>query len=531
MRQIRDNFYIKVLLKGWGICCLVWSFMILQFWWGNHDWEFLKYGILLKNGFFEARYSQHFPTVFFLEGQILPVFSYVFAMFFLALLGLLIAKYLECPQDEIKYLFFIAMIAALPHTPILFYYVFILVPLLFWGCVGVGILHLLEPPFKLWKFVLGCVGFLVLLGSYPPNMALLLTLFVGKRLLAYVLKQQNFKEIIYNGLFFAGIFCATFGIYKFFQNMLIYGKFLNPIMYNVSVRSFEDIVLQVPAELKAFPMFFVNMYKSLKGVYVLFFGLVLTGAVCYVFCLAKNKIVIVLFLIALFLTSRFTFILSASAYGAQFRVGWWGNVGVITVCLAVLFQCKNKCVQNLVILMCCLFLVSFVRTDFEIQKVRYLGFWGERLFQKRVGNRLADYPLFDIDKTYVTLNLGYPDLHRHFCYNDCYGFNNELLDATVLPADFGQFIFWDERQQPVNVRYGFWNKRLWFVGRGVLKDMRPHDIDSEVTSIRQWMYSGVKMYPSSSAIYIDDQFLIFNFDEHIFNISREYILGRLEKEK
>jgi hypothetical protein len=205
-------------------------------------------------------------------------------------------------------------------------------------------------------------------------------------------------------------------------------------------------------------------------------------------------------------------------------------VGLIAFSLAVLFNFGHQFVRNFAFLFCSIFFVIFVKTDFEIQKVQFFGFWGERGYQRRVEDRLFDYPIFDVNRTYMTLNLGYPDIHRHFCYDGCYGFNNELLDASVLPADFGQFIFWDEQKQPVNMRYGFWVKKLWFVGRGDPVELRPRHIDDKIRNIRQWMYSGVKKYPSASSIYMDDQFIIFNLDEHLFNISREYILNHFDKD-
>ena len=57
------KFYLKAFLISFSIISIVYSFMIFQFWWGNHDWEFLKDGILLKDGFFEARYAQHLPNI------------------------------------------------------------------------------------------------------------------------------------------------------------------------------------------------------------------------------------------------------------------------------------------------------------------------------------------------------------------------------------------------------------------------------------------------------------------------------------
>lgn len=159
-----------------------------------------------------------------------------------------------------------------------------------------------------------------------------------------------------------------------------------------------------------------------------------------------------------------------------------------------------------------------------------MGFKAERLYQKRVKERLFDYSIFDMNKQYYTLNIGYPDIHRHFCYKGCSGLNNELLDSTVLPADFGQFIFWEEQKQPVNLRYGFWGKKLWFFGRGDLQKVRPRGISDTIMDIRQWMYSGVKMYPSVSSIYMDDQFIIFNLDERVFNVNREFILRHFDEE-
>ena len=521
------NFYIKVFLWGFCFCCVVWSFMLFQFWWGNHDWDYLRDGIKLQDGFFEARYSQHLPTVLFLNGQILPFFSCFLSLGFLSLLGVLLAYYLHCPKDRVVYGLFICFLATLPHTAILFYYVFIMFPLFFWGCVGAGLLFLSVGPYRLWKFIGGICGFIILLGSYPPVISLVLTVFIARHILYYIQGKQSFKEIIFNGLFLLGQLLLAYTIYR--GIFLYLGKIgaLNTKMYNVVMRDVVDIFRQIVTEVVAPISVIPQIAKSTGAFYTILYCLLMGSGLGIIFYLAPNRFIAFLLVCGLFLASRIAFLLSASAYSAAFRVTWWGEIGLMLSFLAILLQVKKQWVRNLIYLGCVLFCISFIKTDSEIQKVQWLAFNGENLFHKRVKERLFSYPQFDFKRHYITLNIGYPDFHRQFCYKNCQGFNNELLDSTVLPADFGKVIFTDETNNPVSNRLGYWGKQLYFVTEKSNLTLASYVSENELSDMRYYLYKNSLSYPEERAVYINHNLIVFNLEQLSFYKEREDILHQL----
>lgn len=525
------NFYFKAFLTSFSLISIVYSFMIFQFWWGNHDWDFLKDGIMLKDGFFEARYSQHLPTALFFTGQILPPVMFITIFALLALLGLLIAKYLQIPQKIHYYVLFTLILTVQPHTPILFYYVFISLPLVFWGCFGVSLLFLSSPPFKSWKFTLGSFGFFFLLGSYPPILALLFTLFIAQRIQKYIFAQETPKETLKNAIFYliqlllAGIF------YKLIIFCLTQIGAVNTLMYNTSLKSIKDIFLSLFSEPFTYFSRFNEIYQTLGFSYISLLYIPLIAAITIIFKYAKNKIWIILLIFALLITSRLPFTLSDNAYLAPFRISWWGQTALIAFSLSVILQNNKIWLKNITLTYLTFLLLIFVRTDFTIQKTQYFAFQSERLFQKRVEERLFSLPDFDINREYATLNFGYPDFHRHFCIPDCSGFDNELLSHTILPADFGSIIFWDEIKKPTILRYGYWSQRLWIVHDKHTAYKTFSYTEEEMAKLHQWMYFSAQKYPHKEAIYLNNSLLLFYFDSIFFNRNKEDIFRNLKNYK
>ena len=191
--------------------------------------------------------------------------------------------------------------------------------------------------------------------------------------------------------------------------------------------------------------------------------------------------------------------------------------------LALLVRQNKMWVKNLSFMIIAFFISSFITTDYEIQKMQFLAFKSERLFQKRVEERLFSYSNFNLNEDYVTLSLGYPGFHQRFCYKNCQGFNNEVLDSTILPAEFGSVIFWDEVRNPLVAKYGVWGNQLWFVRDPSLKNRELRDINIDVKDMRYWMYLKAKTYPNTDGIYLGNKFIIFNFDDLFFNRYRETI--------
>ena len=529
--QNNKKFYLKAFLISFVIISIVYSFMIFQFWWSNHDWIFLKNGINLKDGFFESRYSHHLPTVLFFEGQILPptIFIVVFAL--LSLLSLQIANYLQIPKKIPYYILFILLLSVCPHTPILFYYMHYALPLIFWGCFGTLLLFLSQNPHKLWKFILGSSGFFLLLGSYPPILTLPCTLFIGQRIQKYIsgreTPKENIKETLFyiSQLFFAGI------LYKLMISYLTGLGAVNTLMYNTSLKSIKDIFLSLFSEPLTYFTRINEQYQTLSISYILLLYIPLFTAIVITIKHAQNKIWVFLLIYALIAASRLPFVLSDNAHLASFRITWWGQTALITFGLSVIFKTKKTWLKNIIFMVSALLLFIFIRTDFSLQKTQYLTFRSERLFQKRVAERLFSLPDFDINQKYATLNLGYPDFSHHFCIPDCHGFDNELLSHTVLPADFGPAIFWDEIKNPVTHRYGYWSQTLWTVyGNRKLPTTFSYTPE-DIAKLRHWMYFTAQKYPHKGAIYLNSHLIVFNFDNIFFNKNKENILRNLNNKK
>jgi len=524
-KKIFSNFYFKTFFIGWSLCCSIWSFMIFQFWWGNHDWDHLKRGVSLAAGFFEARYSLHLPSVLFFDGQLLPVFTLCCTNCFLVIMAILTAKYLQIPKTIFSYLFFVLVVVSLPHIAILFYFVHYMLALAFWGCVGIGLLFLFEDDHKWWKFVSGTIGFVLLLGSYPPIFSLLITVFVGKKILDYLKNLYGFRKLVNEGLFFCGQLVSAFLVYKVILAYLVSVNMVNTGMYNLSTYTVWEVLRHVPIELWASFTFLRDLQRFFGNMYLLFFAILFSVGLGIIIFKAKNKIIAIALIITLLLASRLSFLLAGASYIAYFRVCLWGELGLFFVFLAFLLRENTKVVRNFLFVCGIIFCSCFLRTDFEIQKVQWLGFYSERLFHKRVDEKLFSYPKFDLNNHYMVLNFGYPKLHHHFCYDGCKGFNNDVLDNTVLEAYFGDVIFWDEVAKPRITKLGAWGGLMYFVGE------TPSNMSiyaDNVADLRYWAYVNARRYPAETGIYVDDQFLFFMFDKMFFDTNREMVLDQLK---
>ncbi|MCM1322693.1 MAG: glucosyltransferase domain-containing protein [Acetobacter sp.] len=517
------------LLKSWKnalFCsvaagCLVWGFMILQFWWGNHDWRYLQYGVAVSDGLFEARYSQHLFTAFLFNGQVLPIFTCIISLFALSFMGCLAAIYLGFSADKKSSILFLCLLLSLPYTAIVFYYLFIALPLTFYAAFGVGILFFAQSPFRWWKFICGFTGVVLLLGSYPPILALVVTIFVGQKLICYIKQKMELKDIFKACLFLGGQFLLAYAVTRGIWKYLTDQGVLNTQMYNLQMRHFNELPEQILKELVA-PLKNIGFFYQTLGIqYAMFYAGILGTAVFKMFYLSKNKMIVLLGIGGLFLASRLSFLLSASAYLAEFRVAYWGQLGILIVAMCFLFDTERQWQRNLLFASGFFFLFLFVRTDYDIQKVQYLKFRAERLYHTRLLERIFFHPNFDVTRSYVSLSVGYPNFKEHICGERCSQFDNEVLSYTVMPADLISALFWDDMHNPVSdSRMGVWGKRLWFVGAFVLK---PEDIATKVRDIRWWMYREAEAYPSLNSLYIDDAYLIMNLDELFFNQSKEII--------
>ena len=518
--NISKDFYLPLFGKSWLLFCLVYSFMLFQFWWGNHDWTPLTHGIKWNYGLFEARYSQHLFTVWLLNGQILPTLYVIISLGLLVVLCLLSADYLCLEKDKRIYLLFTLLLGCSPYTFVLFHYVFITAPMIMWGSVIILLLKLSEGSHTLLKWLLSVIGFAFTLGGYPPNISFLTTMFCGRKVILYQSEKQSIKQIMSDAIFLGSALALGFVINRFIIYILTIYLGISFEMYNMRTSPVLEIVQKIPQEFLYGMQSIAGIYQDLGSFYAFFMLIICIGATIQIIRTFPNKTIAIFGICMIILASRVAYLISANAEYAKFRIGYWIFLGLSAVSLSILLNIKHQIVKNLMFALSLVALFCFIKTDFEIEKKVSYTFNLERLYHKRVEERLFYQPNFDINGSYATLNFGYPDFLSHVCSDGCPNFNNEILDNTTLPADLGYILFWDEIKSPVALKFGIWGKKFWKITDPILKNDWQQDQQSNKQDINMWLYLQSKIYPHQESIYVDDKYILMNLDESDFNKNR-----------
>ena len=359
--------YLKNIVISVGLMCLVYFYLLANFWWGNHDWGYLKDGVSVESGLFEARYSQHLFTIFFLDSHVLPVFLFFVGFLCIGLIGCLVGKYLEVDK---KYWFLLAFFIGInPHIFALFYFVYLFFSFIAWSMVGVLLLFTIEGKLKWYSFCVGLLGYILVLGSYPPNLAFVFVLFVAKRLLCFEKKEESFGEICKRGVFFAGqIICAGLA-YKLIYKQMINMHLINQDMYNIQLKSLREVVESLPLEVINSISQMFERFSFMGWWYVLVLFVLVAIAVVGTVGKCEQKSLAVLMILGMFLVSRFAFIVAARTDVSPFRLVYWGRLGIYVFALSFLFREKKVWVRNISFLALSVVLYCFSITDFEIQKI------------------------------------------------------------------------------------------------------------------------------------------------------------------
>lgn len=69
-------------ITAFGLLCLCFSPLLVNFIWGNHDWLPLIHGNPLLSGLIEGRFSQYILLNLLLDGKILPVLNILLGFIF-----------------------------------------------------------------------------------------------------------------------------------------------------------------------------------------------------------------------------------------------------------------------------------------------------------------------------------------------------------------------------------------------------------------------------------------------------------------
>jgi len=400
-----------------GILSVVFSFYITGFYFGNHDYQYMRYGMPLGAGAWEARVTQFVPYWLFSSGQILPIFNALLGFMFLSGAVVLLARWYELPEKYSIVLIFSLLVALHPYHLTQLYYVFIATSIGLWHLFAViGVMTAWQFVFeKKIKWAILSVFFLLtaLLG-YASVLQLIFVILIGKFLLSLgtefqtARKEHRLKkywlQYILTALFLSVVVLV---IYGGIIHVLKTYHIIDAGMYNTQVLTAAEIT-----------------YKLKTFWYLPFKGLMLEMPYCSPF-LSRTILVlmIALVLLAAFLSGGWWMLLlmTAGIAGLIFTmfvttyVSPWAawsmmrtNVYSVPYFLAIMYAilCVSgrQFLKNLGSLFAVTMIICFANADFNAQKVWALGRMQDEKVADRVRERLL--PQIDVNKHYRMVLMG-----------------------------------------------------------------------------------------------------------------------------
>jgi len=477
MRQKKSNIQDFKLFTALFIALnLVFCFYQTTFFWGNHDWDWIKGTdqlLQLNTGMFEARYAKFILNVFLFGGHILPILNNVVAFALLALGAVLTTHYWQLKNfgDKLLVGLFISLspyILGWLYFPINILGNFAAVALVAGG------LLLFETKKSALSYGVSFICFLLALGVYPSVMEMMIILILFKHILC---QPAQFKEFL-RPFILPVLALITFKLMLIFLSaqQLIAGDY-----YNLQTVSVAELVKRVPDVIKLsfeqiiLPLPFMNV--SFKIISLL---IVLTA-----FFSLRNIYAGVLFVGAFFATALSSW-LTATPVDTAFmpRVNFYGVNFFIAGAMAVLLLEKGFR-RNLGLLFAGLLILQSITADCYAEKVWFFGKRAEENVISRIVGRVENEENF---KPRVPVVAGELSLRPRY-YHDFYLIKSPyLLDHSFMVRHIPSGMF------------NFYMAENLFHKTSVISTMSDE--------LYRFLSTAEKPYPHENSLFVDDDYVI-----------------------
>jgi len=369
------RFFIKCWSFVFGITAAVFSFYMMIFYVGNHDFPFMRYGTALNSGVWEGRVTQFVLPWLFLHGQVMPILGAFIGFIAFSLAVILLAKWYGMPQNSLPVVVFCLLVTLHPYIFSQLYYVHTVISVLSWHLFGVlGCIFI-------WRFIevrhfslliFGCFCWLFALFGYVPVLEMILVVSIGKFLQEVLAGKLTDKRFLKQGISYILILAMVLVVYLLGIKILKVTRWINSSMYNVHSLSLYDAGKKFFSSLAdPFSVLFEYLpYSSIKESILLF---ILSGLLLCVAFYRKKIWFSIGILISIFYVAFFL------AYFSPYGIFWSIRIHALSVpyIAAILFVAVvvygKKWHRNVMLLMAVIMILGYVRIDFMAQKVWYLG--------------------------------------------------------------------------------------------------------------------------------------------------------------
>ena len=231
-------FWLKCSGIVYAISLIVFSFYTTTFFFGNHDFYPMRFGVNFDHSFWEGRFTQFILNTLLFDGQILPILYSLIGFAFYSLASILLAKMWSLPQRKIIITSFSLLITLNSFILSHLYYVYISISTMFWHLFVVLGLYLALNRKKISPLFMWTIALL----GYTPVINMIFTLIVASIIIDFLINDLSYKKLCKKYL--SVILCALASILIYFVifKVLQYTGIINNHMYNTQLLSFNNIL-------------------------------------------------------------------------------------------------------------------------------------------------------------------------------------------------------------------------------------------------------------------------------------------------
>ncbi len=519
-------FWLKCIGIVYAISLIVFSFYTTTFFFGNHDFYYMRFGTNIGQGIWEGRITQFILHSFLFDGQILPILYSFISLAFYTLATVLLAKIWRLPQNYIIVVLFSLIIVLNPYILSHLYYTFISISIMLWHLfVVLGLYFSLSK--NIWLSIM--LWIIALLG-YSPVINMIVTLIVASLIIDFLIGNLSYKELLKK--YYPVCLCALASglIYFIVFEILKSYDIVQSFMYNTQILSIKDILLKflnnpiIGFKILLFPTpFCSNIFAlTLQGIVVLYI----------IYAYKKQKMIIASILLYILLLAMLT-----SAYISphnvfyMYRINLFSVPYVIALLFAVTMSCNIKFVKNFAYLCSVVLIFTFCNSNFATQKIWYLGNKQDEYKMDRIRNDLL--PQIDFNKKYRLYSIGGLYGRKKFADIAEYRLNYLKLYSEYysygyyLQPFFDSSLFFTEKYNPIWGNLFILNVHpVVVLNNEFLDDEQKNYAESfskqipfDTSGIYNWLIS-----PKKRSVYVDKEDIFIYLDENIeqYNVIMKY---------
>ena len=440
--KITDScFWLSVIITFISLN-IIFIYHSSHFLFGDHDWKYLKEGVPINSGLFEARFTQFIPINLLSNGEILPILNNIFGILGFSLGISLLAKYWQIPNTKKSYIIFCLFTAISPFILSFMYFAFIIIPCLGWNFIIISSLLISqkETNFSLKYTLASSLLVCFALGGYPPVINFFAVALSTRLLIATIYEKSGIKNLYINYRYSIINFILGIIIYKLFTIYLTNTGAINSNYYNLQTTPInqwatkflfisKDIIKQFFVTLP-----FIGLEYKIPVLIITIISILYTLTLIYS---KKTSPLALLFLISIFYAGMITLFLSTSIKETEFspRIDFFGLLYIYSAMLTIILKSKSNFIKNIAQLLVIISISSSLVSLFEAQKVWHLGYKTEMNLYKRIIKRHETSPNFHLYKNrYKIIQAGSPSFRNKYYHSTYSHPSDDLLNISFVPG-------------------------------------------------------------------------------------------------